>query len=159
MLIHRLGFTAILFCCCLPAVGQDIVRPRTNVQRAPAQLDQAAQDLHAAENRRNNLEKAITTFDELILARPPADLTSRQLAEWNEQTRWLESVRDRYQQIHRKHPPTRQRPTTAEMADLNMEFLALQNAVQMESRKFQTLSNASRARHDIAMAAIRNVRA
>lgn len=39
-----------------------------------------------------------------------------------------------------------------------MEFLALQNAVQMESRKYQTLSNASKARHDVAMAAIRNMR-
>lgn len=47
----------------------------------------------------------------------------------------------------------------AEMAAMNMQFLALQNAVQMESRKFQTLSNASRARHDIAMKSINNTRA
>jgi hypothetical protein len=47
----------------------------------------------------------------------------------------------------------------AEMAAMNMQFLALQNAVQMESRKFQTLSNASKARHDIAMRSISNTRA
>ena len=47
----------------------------------------------------------------------------------------------------------------AEMARMNMQVMALQNAIQMESRKFQTISNVMRARHDIAMAAIRNTRA
>jgi hypothetical protein len=46
----------------------------------------------------------------------------------------------------------------AKMAAMNMEFLALQNATQAESRKFQTLSNASKARHDIAMNAINALR-
>jgi hypothetical protein len=45
-----------------------------------------------------------------------------------------------------------------EMAAMNMEFQKLQEATQRESRKFQTLSNASRVRHDIAMNAIRNLR-
>lgn len=44
------------------------------------------------------------------------------------------------------------------MAAMNMQFLALQEATQMESRKFQTLSNASKARHDIALNAIRNMK-
>jgi hypothetical protein len=43
--------------------------------------------------------------------------------------------------------------------DMNMQALALQNAIQMESRKYQTLSNITRARHDIAMASVRNLRA
>jgi len=47
----------------------------------------------------------------------------------------------------------------SEMAAMNMQFMALQNAVQNESRKYQTVSNASRARHDIAMNAIRNMKA
>jgi len=38
------------------------------------------------------------------------------------------------------------------------QFLALQQAMQSESRKFQTLSNASKARHDAAMNAIRNMK-
>jgi hypothetical protein len=46
----------------------------------------------------------------------------------------------------------------AEMAAMNMEYLALQEATQMESRKFQTLSNASKARHDIALNAIRSLK-
>jgi hypothetical protein len=46
----------------------------------------------------------------------------------------------------------------SKMAKMNMEFLALQEATQMQSRKFQTLSNASKARHDIALNAIRNMK-
>ena len=42
----------------------------------------------------------------------------------------------------------------AEMAAMNMQYLALQNAIQNESRKFQTLSNASRAQHDVVLAVI-----
>ena len=44
------------------------------------------------------------------------------------------------------------------MAAMNMQFMALQEATQMESRRFQTLSNASKARHDIALNAIRNMK-
>jgi hypothetical protein len=39
-----------------------------------------------------------------------------------------------------------------------MEFLALQNAMQMESRQYQALSNASRVAHDVAMASVRNLK-
>lgn len=39
-----------------------------------------------------------------------------------------------------------------------LRSLALQEAMQMESRRFQTLSNASRSRHDIAMNSIRNMK-
>jgi hypothetical protein len=46
----------------------------------------------------------------------------------------------------------------SKMAAMNTQFLALQEATQMESRRFQTLSNASKARHDIAMNAIRNMK-
>lgn len=38
------------------------------------------------------------------------------------------------------------------------QFAALRKSVQMESRKFQTLSNASKARHEAAMNAIRNMK-
>jgi hypothetical protein len=46
----------------------------------------------------------------------------------------------------------------AEMAAMNMEFLALQEATQNESRRFTALSNASRARHATAVNAIRNLK-
>jgi hypothetical protein len=49
-------------------------------------------------------------------------------------------------------------PMTERMSQLNVQFLALQNAVQMESRKYQTISNVSKARHDVAMSSIRNMK-
>lgn len=44
------------------------------------------------------------------------------------------------------------------MAKMNMEYLALQEAYQMESRRFQTLSNASKARHAAALASIKGMK-
>lgn len=46
----------------------------------------------------------------------------------------------------------------SKMAAMNMQFLALQEATQMESRRFNRMSTASKARHDIAMNAIRNMK-
>lgn len=46
----------------------------------------------------------------------------------------------------------------AAMTPMNVSFLVLHQALQNESRRFQTLSNASKARHDIAMNAIRNLK-
>jgi len=37
-------------------------------------------------------------------------------------------------------------------------FLALKNAIQMESRQYNSVSNALKTRHDSAMAAIRNMK-
>jgi hypothetical protein len=45
------------------------------------------------------------------------------------------------------------------MALLNWQSLVLLNSVQIKSRKYQTLSNASKARHDVAMPAICDMRA
>jgi hypothetical protein len=44
------------------------------------------------------------------------------------------------------------------MRAMNMEFLKIQEAVQMESRRFQTLAAASSARHDILLSAIENMK-
>lgn len=41
---------------------------------------------------------------------------------------------------------------------MNLEFLALQNSMQMESRQYNAVSNVMKVRHDSAMAAIRNMR-
>jgi hypothetical protein len=39
-----------------------------------------------------------------------------------------------------------------------MEFLALQNVVQMESRRYQTIANALKAAHDVEQSTVRNMR-
>ena len=44
------------------------------------------------------------------------------------------------------------------MAQANLDFLALQTAVQNESRKFNTLSNASKSRHEALLNAVRNLK-
>ncbi len=41
---------------------------------------------------------------------------------------------------------------------MNLEFLALQNSMQMESRQYTAVSNVMKVKHDSAMAAIRNMR-
>ena len=46
----------------------------------------------------------------------------------------------------------------AEMMAMDTEFLALQAALVTESQKFTTLSNASKARHSVALNAIRNIK-
>jgi hypothetical protein len=45
-----------------------------------------------------------------------------------------------------------------ESQQFNMQMLALQEEVQTENRRFTTLSNVVRARHDTAKAAVSNVR-
>jgi len=42
--------------------------------------------------------------------------------------------------------------------DMNLEMLALQEQTQQENRRFTTLSNVLKARHDTAKAAITNIR-
>ncbi len=41
---------------------------------------------------------------------------------------------------------------------MNMQFISLQNSMQMESRQFQAVSNALKVRHDSAMSAVRNMK-
>ncbi len=45
-----------------------------------------------------------------------------------------------------------------EMADMNMFYLRIQQRIQAESRKFTTISNVLKARHDTAKNAINNIR-
>ena len=172
MLSHRLLLAVILVSLSGPLIAQETgprektvedAKPRalaeTPMRKDQLEANQARDDLSVIQTRQKKLKAAITKFDELIRRQPPAELTPQQLAEWNEQTRWLKSVRDRYQQMNAAYSPARGSSPMREMAKLNAQFLALQNAVQMESRKYQTISNASKARHDVAMAAIRNTRA
>lgn len=45
-----------------------------------------------------------------------------------------------------------------QMMSMNMQFLALQSAMEQGSRQFNTLSNASKNRHESAMNSIRNLK-
>jgi len=54
--------------------------------------------------------------------------------------------------------PARQ-SLSAEVSQLSAQLVALQTEIVNESRRFQTLSNASKARHDTAMSIIQNMKA
>lgn len=45
-----------------------------------------------------------------------------------------------------------------QLSQLEAQFLALQNSMQQQSRQYQTISNALKARHDTAMNSIRNMK-
>ncbi len=99
------------------------------------------------------------TLESAINMPPPNTLTKVQLDQWRKQTQWLIKIQKQMSD-HKKSLGIIKQGETIEMhmAQMNMQFLALQEATQMESRKFNTLSNASKARHDIALNAIRNMK-
>ena len=115
--------------------------------------------------RISGIQALVQTLDQQLALQPPRGLAADEQVQWKDHGAWLASVRKRYAQY----------ATAAEgnfgdtaglsgddmvkrMAEMNLQFLQLQEAVQNESRRFQTLSNASKARHDIAMSSIRNIK-
>jgi hypothetical protein len=159
---------------------------RQAVQAEAATRDAESQARAAAQARVDGLAAAVATLDQLIASPRPAGLSRAEAATWDEQTAWLRSVSDRYRPLGTAYgganlaapfipggavvsaaitgpapaPPARPGASAAapSLAELDAQFLALQQAVQNESRRFQTLSNASKARHDVAMNAIRNLK-
>lgn len=53
---------------------------------------------------------------------------------------------------------TAEQSIVSQMMEMNLQFLALQNAVDAESRKYQALVNASKRRNEAAANAISNMR-
>lgn len=95
----------------------------------------------------------------------PAGLSGPQRTSYDEQTAWLRGVASQAKGLAGDidgvlGPGWTGGPSAAaeKMAAMNMQFLALQEATQMESRRFATASNAIKARQDAALHAIRNLR-
>ncbi|TNF36549.1 MAG: hypothetical protein EP329_05100 [Deltaproteobacteria bacterium] len=78
-----------------------------------------------------------------LATRRPADLAPADVAVFNKHSAWLQSCSKRLDAVAGK-------PRT--------EMLALQNAMQHESRSFQMLSNIMKSQHQTAMAIIGNLR-
>lgn len=122
----------------------------------------------AARVRLSSVQTAIEALDAQIAVPVPPGLSPAQLAEWKEHGAWLSTLRQRFATFLAENggafgdtpglKATAGADLTKQMAQMNMQFLQLQEAVQAESRRFQTLSNASQARHDIALNAIRNIK-
>jgi hypothetical protein len=98
----------------------------------------------------------------------PDGLSPADQKAYADQTTWLKTVRDRIQSLGSRSGvlAPRDRPTGQASgqrryppAQAQQEIEALRKAIELESRRFNTLSNASKARHDIAMNAIRNMKA
>jgi len=117
-----------------------------------------------SKERAEAIDRLTRELDRLIVQAIPRKMTPDEQAAWRAQSDWLKSVRSRLADYRGKLAAAlgREEPNGGamvdEMAAMNMQFLALRQMSEKESRKFQTLSNASKARHDIALNAIRNLR-
>jgi hypothetical protein len=129
---------------------------------------------------------AMTALEKLSKMPPPTGLTLKQRAKWVEHTKWLQAQIARLKKFRDKHASAVNTLKSAisgssskgtssgssgqagggltgagmiqQNMQMNMEFLALQNQMQMESRQFNAVSNALKVRHDAAMAAVRNMK-
>ncbi len=144
------------------------VVPATAPAVAPVSPPADVQTVDAARLRLSSVQAAIAVFDQQIALPEPRKVAPGELKEWREHGAWLSSVRQRLAGFLADNggafgdTPGLRGVAGADMmkkmAQMNMQFLALQEATQTESRRFQTLSNASKARHDIALNAIRNMK-
>jgi hypothetical protein len=149
--ILALAFSAALAPSLLRA--QDRTTVRSPVRAAPGVASVATDETAAT------IQSAIGTLNDLLAETPPRGLSRLERAAYDRHTAWLIDVRDRLETHVGLRNQVSGSGMVAEMTQMNQEFLELQRAVQSESRKYQTLSNASKARHDAAMNAIRNMKA
>ena len=110
-----------------------------------------------AKARAESIDQAVARLSELIAQPMPKGLSPDNQQQWAEQTTWFTNLKDRYSSFGQSKG-LNGGDMIQEMAAMNKEFLALQTATQKESRRFQVLSNASKARHEIAMNAIQNIK-
>ena len=149
---------------CLALMSLTIMIPAiAQAQKTGAAVPDSGNPSAALKARIGSVNALIRTLDTQIGVAAPMDAVEEDKALWNEQTAWLKSVRERYSAHLKELKGMEQKQLNggdmvAKMAQMNMQFLALQEATQMESRRFQTLSNASKARHSIVMNAVGNAR-
>ena len=119
--------------------------------------------------------EAVTQIQTLVDQSAPADLAGPDVSAYQAQTQWLRTVLERIKspgdaasgQATGKHTVQSPRDAATGQATgkrqhkpftISKEWDALRMEIEGESRRFNTLSNASKARHDIAMNAIRNMK-
>ncbi|HUP18916.1 MAG TPA: hypothetical protein VM778_03060 [Gemmatimonadota bacterium] len=144
------AFTLLSLLVPLTVRGQDPIPLKTGV--ASRTIIAQSEDPTPA------IQSTIETLSTLLASPAPRGQSRTDIAAYNAHTAWLQGVRDRLQD-HLDRRFGSSAGMISEMMELNAEFLELQESVQTEARKFQTLSNASQIRHDAAMNAIRNMKA
>lgn len=109
--------------------------------------------------RLSSLKTVDKTLENLVIQAPPKQSSKSELEQWRKQTQWFSVTRKRLSDYQSDVIKTKQGETLeTHMMKMNEQFLALKEGTIIESRKFQTLSNASKTRHDIALNAIRNMK-
>ncbi|MBL0172144.1 MAG: hypothetical protein IPP90_15750 [Gemmatimonadaceae bacterium] len=101
-------------------------------------------------------DEVLATLKKLIDAPAPAGLNDRDRVEYTSHSAWIKSAYDRVLTARERGSgmATGKRQHGVPAADI----VRLQTTFESEGRKLQTLSNTSKARHDIAMNAIRNMK-
>jgi hypothetical protein len=127
--------------------------PATQKSAAKSKVDRALLERRVAQLRE------LQRVSKQQAAKPaPTKLGKQEADAYTAQTKWLAIVAEKATVLEREISRVLQQAAKDQerMAQMNMQFLALQEATQAESRRFRTLASASKARHDIVMGAIRN---
>lgn len=176
----KLAWALLVACLGLTLAAGAALAQQTAPKSAPVtapKLAELQQAVTRGEGQLKRIDNCVKELQQLAKMPMPAGLTRAQQANWNQQTQLFLVQVSRLKGFGAQQAPKvgasrsllgggigglsggSADSAITQMAQMNLQFLALQNAVQMESRKFQTLSNAAKARHDVAMASIRNTRA
>ena len=99
---------------------------------------------------------AVAVLDSLIPLRAPRSLGTLQRQTWTEQTTWLKSLRERVQNLLSLVVAPAKVHVHAPIDQKNLE--ALQAEAEQESLKFDLTAPSLKARHEAAMASIRNIK-
>lgn len=115
-----------------------------------------------------SLPHVLEAVGEAIDVPMPAGLNAADQQVYAAHTDWLKSVRRRVEVLKSESDAAAPVDAAAGQSSEKRQYAPvkiikqwgrLQATIEEESRKFNTLSNASKARHDIAMNAIRNMKA
>lgn len=114
------------------------------------------------------LPHVLEKVDAAISQPVPTGLSPADAKSWTAETAWLKSARSRIEALGLKAGIIAPRDQSSGMATgrrqhqpavITKSVDSLRTVLEAEARQFNTLSNASKARHEIAMNAIRNMKA
>jgi len=152
---------AVLACSNPPPSRTDA--PATDAQQPPAPDTQptpapGAQGAPAADVPKSHADatviRALAVLDSLIPLRAPGSLSSAEQRTWAEQTEWLKTLKGRIESLlSLVVTPAESVAVPAPVERKNIK--ALQEEAEQESAKLVLSSAPLRARHDVAMTAIR----
>jgi hypothetical protein len=118
----------------------------------------------ALTQQKKKMAKATRGINKLIKKKKPGKLSKAESKEFDEHKKWLVKVETRisahYAKLGKflKQNKGGNLGIMAEMKQMNMQFLNLQQVLQNQSRQYQTLSNAIKASHQAASNSIRNMK-